>query len=80
VAGSGGQGSIGRSPARDAQKSGPQEITVRGHSTAVVQSLTDTEILRGAKQSFVDFMRVSPLAGLDLDLARDPSQPRDVSL
>ncbi len=65
---------------RDAQKSGPQEITVRGRPTAVILSVQDYDRLRVAKPSFVDFMRASPLVGVDLDISRDPSPPRDVSL
>ncbi len=63
---------------RDAQKSGPQEITVRGRPAAVVLSREAYDVLRGAKPSFVDFMRASPLVGVELDLERDASPPRDI--
>jgi antitoxin Phd len=65
---------------RDAQKSGPQEITVRGRPTAVILSVEDYERLLGAKPSFVQFMRASPLVGVDLDLERNTSPMRDIAL
>ena len=63
---------------RDAQKSGPQDITVRGRSAAVVPSVEDYYRLHGAKPSLVDFMRASPLSGLELDLSRDRLPRRDI--
>ncbi len=65
---------------KDAQQSGPQEITLRGRPAAIVLSLADYEKLRGAKPSFTAFMRASPLVGVELDLERDKSLPRDVDL
>ena len=65
---------------RDAASSGPQEITVRGRATAVVLSTEDFERLRRKKQSLVKFLRASPLAGVDLEIVRDKSAPRDVTL
>jgi prevent-host-death family protein len=65
---------------REAQTSGPQEIIVRGRPTAVILSFADYECLRGAKLSFVDFMRASPLVGVELDLERDTSPMRDTEL
>jgi antitoxin Phd len=53
---------------------GPQEITVHGESTAVVLSRVEYDKLKKPakrKQSFVAFMRASPLYGLDIDLTRD---------
>ena len=40
---------------------GPQEITRRGELVAVVVSRQDYERLTGAGESFLDFMRRSPL-------------------
>ncbi len=62
---------------------GPQEITVRGESTAVVISRDDYEKLKAPakpKQSFVEFMRASPWYGIELDLERDKSLPKDKPL
>lgn len=62
------------------EKEGPQVITVRGRTTAVVLSQADYERLRGRRGSFVEFMRSSPFVGVDLKLERDRSPARDVKL
>jgi prevent-host-death family protein len=68
---------------KQAQASGPQDITLHGRSVAVVLSRADFERLSGQAGSLLDFMQRSPLAGLDdneLDLSRDTSLTRDVAL
>ena len=65
---------------RDAARSGPQQITVRGHVAAIVLSAEEYERLRGQKPSLVSFLRDSPLAGIDLDIERDCSTARDIAL
>ncbi|MGH7091571.1 MAG: type II toxin-antitoxin system Phd/YefM family antitoxin [Stellaceae bacterium] len=65
---------------RDAVRSGPQEITVRGRATAVVISTAEYERLRKPKPSLVAFLRSSPLVGVDLDLKRDRSPSRALDL
>ncbi|MBC7953281.1 MAG: type II toxin-antitoxin system Phd/YefM family antitoxin [Rhodospirillaceae bacterium] len=65
---------------RSAAKDGPQAITVRGRTTAVVVSQDEYERLKGRKPSLVEFLRASPLVGADLDIERDRSLPRDVEL
>lgn len=68
---------------KQAQSSGPQDITLHGRSVAVVLSREDFERLSGQAGSLLDFMQRSPLAGLDddeLDLRREPSLTRDVEL
>ncbi len=62
-----------------AEREGPQEITLRGVPKAVVVSKAAFERLRGPKPSLVEFPRRSPLAGLDLEIARVGSPPRDVT-
>ena len=55
---------------------GPQEITVRGETAAFVLSRAEYATLKAPpkpKQSFVEFMRASPLYGVDIDLTRDKS-------
>ena len=59
---------------------GPQEITVRGVTAAVVLSAAEFEKLTAPakpKQSFIEFMRASPWYGVELDLERDKSLPKD---
>lgn len=65
---------------RSAARDGPQEITVRGRPEAVVISATEFRRLKNSKPRFVEFMRSSPLKGVDLDLTRDNSPMREVEL
>ena len=59
-----------------AQEGGPQVITKRGVETAVVLSYEDYRKLLLSQKKLSDFFRESPLAGLDLDLTRDPGPAR----
>ncbi len=66
---------------RHCGRDGPQDITVRGEPAAVLLSRRDYERLRkGSKPRFVDFIRRSPLRGLDLRLDRTSSPARDIEL
>ena len=65
---------------QSAQTQGPQRITVRGRPAAVVLSQSEFQKLRYPKPGFVDFIRKSPLAGLELDLTRDKSTSRKIRL
>lgn len=55
---------------------GPQVITKHGEKTVVVVSYAEYEKLRKSQGKLSDFFRQSPLAGVDLDLSRDKSLPR----
>jgi prevent-host-death family protein len=61
---------------------GPQEITVRGDTTAVVLSRADYDKLcnRRKASNLSDFLLRSPLARLNVDFERDRSLTRDDSL
>jgi prevent-host-death family protein len=65
-----------------AEVDGPQDITLHGHSVAVVLSRAAFERLSGQRASVVDFMQSSPLAGLDEELVfeRDTSLTRELPL
>ena len=64
-----------------AESEGPQDITVHGRSVAVVVSRATFERLSGSGQSLVEFIRQSPLHGLEeLDFERDRSVTRDLTL
>ncbi len=65
-----------------AEIDGPQDITLHGRSVAVVLSRAAFERLSGQMASVVDFMRTSPLAGLDEELVfeRDGSLTRELPL
>ena len=43
-------------------------------------SADDWEKASKPKQTFYDFLRASPLVGVELDLERDKSGPRDIEL
>ncbi len=55
---------------------GPQLITKHGEKTAVVISYTEYEKLRKSQGKLSEFFSTSPLAGINLNLARDKSMPR----
>ncbi len=66
---------------RETEHGGPQAITWHGHEVAVVLSKAEYDRLSGTGQSLVEFIRNSPLFGAeDIDLRRDPSLTRDVTL
>ena len=64
-----------------AESEGPQDITLHGWSVAVVLSRAAFEHLSGSGHSLVDFMRQSPLYGLEeIEFERDRSTAREVVL
>lgn len=65
---------------KKAAKDGPQKITVHGVPTAIVISTQEYERLKRPSQSFVKFLRSSPLYGLKLELTRKQTLTRDVDL
>jgi antitoxin Phd len=65
---------------KKAAQEGPQHITLHGEPAAVVLSEADYQRLRKRPMRFVDFIRTSPLKGVELDLTRDRTMPRKVSL
>lgn len=63
-----------------AVKEGPQTVTRHGEEIVVVISKAEYNRLQKSKSSLVEFFRESPLVGVELDLERDKSFPRDSSL
>ncbi len=59
---------------------GPQMITRRGAETAVVLSMGDYRKLRQPETDLVEFMRASPLTGVELDLERARDTGREIDL
>lgn len=59
---------------------GPQGISIRGSQEVIVISKRDFDNLTHAQQSFWQFIRDSPLVGIDLDLTRDKSNDRNIEL
>lgn len=66
---------------RDAEREGPQQITVHGRPVAVVLSRADYDRLAATGESLVAFVRRSPLAGVEeLGVDRDRSLTRESAL
>ncbi|HEX8980424.1 MAG TPA: type II toxin-antitoxin system Phd/YefM family antitoxin [Parasulfuritortus sp.] len=65
---------------KSANTEGPQEITLRGQPAAVVLSAEDYARLTGKKTGLVEFLRKSPMRGIELGLERDTSLTREVPL
>lgn len=66
---------------RDAERDGPQQITVHGRPVAVVLSRADYDRLAASGESLVAFVRRSPLVGVEaLDVERDHSLTREPAL
>lgn len=63
-----------------AKTHGPQCIAVRGRPAAVILSEEHYQRLTRPRLRFVDFMRSSPLAGVELDVRRDRSSVRKARL
>ena len=65
----------------NAVNEGPQIITKHGVEVAIVLSFADYQEMLATRGKLSTFFRDSPLAGVELDLARDPSEARqDFSL
>ena len=58
----------------------PQFISLRGEETAVLVNVEEYKKLAKPKESFVSFMRNSPLYGLDIEFERDKSLDREIDL
>jgi prevent-host-death family protein len=66
---------------KDAEREGPQAITVHGRSVAVVLSHAEYVRLAGTCEPFVAFIRNSPLAAAeDVEFVRDNSLSREGAL
>ncbi len=55
----------------------PQVITRRGTEVAIILSMDKYRQLLVKKQKLTTFFRESPLAGVEIDLARDKSPARE---
>jgi prevent-host-death family protein len=59
----------------------PQIITVRGKETAVILSIGEYKKLARPRQTLFEFIKNSPLYGLELELpSRQPEEMREVLL
>jgi len=63
---------------RNAKRNGVQAVTVRGEVEVYVLSKREYERLQPSSgETLAQFMRKSPLYGIDLDFQRDRSMTRD---
>ena len=60
----------------NAVNSGPQIITKRGVKVAIVMSYAEYQTMIASRGSLSAFFHDSPMAGTDIDLARDKSDAR----
>ncbi len=63
-----------------ARKEGPQQVTVRGKPAAIIVSAEEYDAMRRRRPRFVELVRSSPLADMELDIERDRSPARDAGL
>ncbi|MEA1979097.1 MAG: type II toxin-antitoxin system Phd/YefM family antitoxin [Chloroflexota bacterium] len=59
---------------------GPQVVTRRGEEVVVIISKEEYGCLKKSQPNLSEFFRQSPLVGIELDLERDRTYPRDVEL
>lgn len=65
---------------RKATEEGPQTVTKHGKDSVVVLSIEDYKKMERPETSLAVFFQQSPLASVALDLERDKSPARDISL
>ncbi len=63
---------------KEALEKGPQVVTRRGEEVVVIIAKEEYDRMTRSQIVLVDCFRHSPLVGVDLDLERDQSYPRDV--
>lgn len=65
---------------KNASSGKPQEITLRGKPAVVVLSIQQYQKLKQPKQKLINFLRQSPLVGIDINIERDKTSMRNVEL
>ena len=65
---------------RKARSEGPQVITLHGRDAVVVVAASEYKSLTPRRGSLAQFVRNSPLAGVELDLKRSRDTGREVKL
>lgn len=59
---------------------GPQTVTRHGREVVVVLSMEDYQRMQKPRNSLLEFLQVSPLAAVELDITRSKELPRDIDL
>ena len=65
---------------RDAEREGPQAVSVHGKTAAVVVSIAEFARLTKKKPSFLELMRRSPLVGVAIKIERNKKPVRKLVL
>lgn len=65
---------------RAAESGEPQIVTKHGEEVAVVIDIAEYRRLRGESMSFMSYLRVEPLAEIDLAIERQREQSREIDL
>jgi prevent-host-death family protein len=55
---------------RKVKAEGPHMVSLRGKPEIVVMTVKDYEALQSQRPSLMQLMKTSPLAGIDMDIAR----------
>jgi prevent-host-death family protein len=63
-----------------ALEEGPQTVTRHGEEIVIILSKAEYNRLVKSQTSLLEFFRQSPLVGIELELERDLSLPRDIDL
>jgi prevent-host-death family protein len=63
-----------------ALEEGPQTVTRHGEEIVIILSKAEYKRLVKSQTSLLEFFRQSPLVGMELELERDLSLPRDLDL
>jgi len=63
-----------------ALEEGPQTVTRHGEEIVIILSKAEYNRLVKSQTSLIEFFRQSPLVGIELELERDLSLPRDIDL
>lgn len=65
---------------KEARRSGPQFISMRGKDAFVVLSMEDYERLAPKEDNLADFLLSSPLHDSGIEIEREPRFERDIEL
>lgn len=65
---------------RDASNEGPQVVTKHGRPAAVVVSVEEYRRHEAQQKSLAEVIRSSPMAGVQIDVERNRTDPRDIDL
>ncbi len=65
---------------RLAKEEGPQQVSVRGEPTVIILTKAQFDRLEKPKHNLVEFLRSSPLMGVELNIKRNTETNREIDL